>query len=243
MGDENWSDFERCRVVKLHYASLMEYDKELNLPYALKLPDIKLPLAEILSKEGKAQYHTSETEKYPHVTYFFNAKLEEPFAGEERLLIPSPKVATYDLQPEMSAPELTEATLKRIKEYDDDFMLINYANPDMVGHTGIIPAAIKACEASDEGLGKLVTAIYEKGGTAIIIADHGNAEQMEDENGNPHTAHTTNLVPCIIVGKNNGLKLRPRGVLGDVAPTVLELMGIPQPPEMTGKSLIQKLIN
>ena len=240
MGDESWLDFERCRVVKVHYASLMEYDKQLELPYALKLPDVKLPLAEILSKEGKTQYHTAETEKYPHVTYFFNAKFEELFIGEERLLISSPKVATYDLQPEMSAPELTETTLKRIKEYNDDFILINYANPDMVGHTGIIPAAIKACEASDNGLGQLVKAVREKGGTAIIIADHGNAEQMADKNGNPHTAHTTNPVPCIIVGEDKDLKLREGGVLGDIAPTVLELMKIPQPPEMTGKSLIQQ---
>ena len=240
MGNESWSDFERCRMVKVHYASLMEYDKQLNLSYALKLPDVKLPLAEILSKEGKTQYHTAETEKYPHVTYFFNAKFEEPFTGEEHLLISSPKVATYDLQPEMSAPELTEATLARIREYDDDFILINYANPDMVGHTGIIPAAVKACEASDNGLGQLIEAVRKKGGTAIIIADHGNAEKMADENGNPHTAHTTNPVPCIIVGENKDLRFREGGILGDIAPTVLELMKIPQPPEMTGQSLIQK---
>ncbi len=240
MGDKNWLYFERCCVVKVHYASLMEYDKQLNLPYALQIPDVKMPLAKVLSAGGKTQYHTAETEKYPHVTYFFNAKLEEPVTGEERLLIPSPKVATYDLKPEMSAPELTETTLTRIREHNDDFILINYANPDMVGHTGIIPAAIKACETSDEGLGKLVEAMREKGGVAIIIADHGNAEQMADEDGNPHTAHTTNPVPCIIIGGNKDLKLRSGGVLGDVAPTVLELMKIPPPPEMTGKSLIQK---
>lgn len=236
-GGEDWLELKRCRKVNIHYASLMEYDKKLNLPYAFKLPTIKLPLAEVLSKAAKTQYHTAETEKYPHVTYFFNAKLEEIFAGEERVLIASPKVATYDLQPEMSAPELTKVTLQRLKEHNDDFILINYANPDMVGHTGITAAAVKACETVDEGLGKLVEAIRKKGGSAVIIADHGNAEQMADENGNPHTAHTTNPVPCIIVGENKHLNLRD-GVLGDVAPTILQLMNIPKPPEMTGQSLL-----
>lgn len=241
LGNDDWQDFERCRVVKdVHYTSLMAYDKELSTPFALELPQISHCLAQVLSDAEKTQYHTAETEKYPHVTYFFNAQIEEAFPGETRQIIPSPKVATYDLQPEMSAPELTEATLKRLKEDDDDFILLNYANPDMVGHTGVLAAAIQACEAADKGLGKLVNAIREKGGTAIILADHGNAEVMINEDGDPHTAHTTNPVPCIIIGDDKDLKLRSGGALGDVAPTMLELMNIPQPREMTGKSLMLK---
>jgi 2,3-bisphosphoglycerate-independent phosphoglycerate mutase len=240
LGGANWREFERCRVVQdLHYASLMEYASDIKAPFALELPEITHCLAQVVSEAGKSQYHTAETEKYAHVTYFFNAQREEPFANEERKLVPSPKVATYDLQPRMSAPELTEATLERLKTHDDDFILLNYANPDMVGHTGVLEAAVKACEAADEGLGKLVEAILEKGGAAIILADHGNAEVMI-EGGKPHTAHTTNPVPCIIVSGNESdkpIKLRSGGALGDVAPTVLELMGLPQPQEMTGKSL------
>ena len=239
LGDATWKAFERCNVPDVHYASLMQYDADLAAPYALELPKITLPLAEVLSKAGKRQYHTAETEKYPHVTFFFNAQREEPFEGEERKIIPSPKdVATYDLKPEMSAPALTEATLKRIREHEDDFILLNYANPDMVGHTGVIEAAIRACEASDKGLGKLVKAMREKRGTVIIIADHGNAEKMLDEDGNPHTAHTTNPVPCVVIS-DKPIELRNDGVLGDIAPTILELMDLDKPPEMTGETLIK----
>ena len=238
LGDKDWSEFERCKIVKINYASLMEYDQELNAPYALELPELRNTLSEVISAAGKKQYHTAETEKYPHVTFFFNAEREKPFEGEERAMVQSPQeVATYDEKPEMSAPELTEKTLKRIQTKDDDFILLNFANPDMVGHTGVLEAAIKACEASDRGLGKLVDAILNKGGAAIIIADHGNAEVMIDENGGPHTAHTTNPVPCILVS-NETHSLRNGGVLGDVAPTVLNLMGIEKPEDMTGKSLL-----
>ena len=152
--------------------------------------------------------------------------------------MPSPKVATYDLQPEMSAPELTEDTLKRLREHNDDFILINYANPDMVGHTGVLEAAIKACETADDALGKLAAAVQAKGGALIVIADHGNAEVMIAPDGGPYTAHTTNPVPCIVVGAGN-VKLRSGGILGDVAPTVLELLGVQTPPEMTQHSLIE----
>jgi 2,3-bisphosphoglycerate-independent phosphoglycerate mutase len=148
-------------------------------------------------------------------------------------------VATYDLQPEMSAPQLTEDTLRRLREGADDFVLINYANPDMVGHTGDLAAAIRACETVDEGLGRLMEAVGERGGATLVLADHGNAEQMLDANGGPHTAHTTNPVPFVVVGAGE-LRLREGGVLGDVAPTVLELLGVPQPPEMTGRSLIEQ---
>lgn len=238
LGNENWLLFPRCRVPKIHFASLMEYDTKLGAAYALGLPELKNSLAEVLSAAGKTQYHTAETEKYPHVTYFFDAKIETPFAGESRQIIPSPKVATYDLQPEMSAPALTEATLARLREHDDDFILINYANPDMVGHTGVLGAAIRACETADEGLGRLAEAVQAKGGVLIVLADHGNAEMMLDENGGPHTAHTTNPVPCIIIGAGN-VNLHDGGKLGDVAPTILELLGLMAPLEMTGHSLLE----
>ena len=237
LGDADWQAFPRCQHCSLHYASLMPYDKTLNRPYAFALPELTPCLAQVLSDASKTQYHTAETEKYPHVTYFFNAKIETPLPGETQVMLPSPQVATYDLQPEMSAPELTERTVARIREHDDDFVLINYANPDMVGHTGVLEAAIAACEASDRGLGAIVEAMRAKGGRIIILADHGNAEQMRDPQGNPHTAHTTNPVPCVLIS-DQPHKLRS-GVLGDVAPTVLELLGVAIPEAMTGTSLLQ----
>jgi len=239
LGDSGWHEFERCRPPAIHFASLMQYDQDLAAPFAFELPAIAKCLAEVISKTGLRQYHTAETEKYAHVTYFFNARRESPFPGETRKLIPSPKVATYDLKPEMSAPELTRATLERIRGGDDDFILVNYANPDMVGHTGVLKAAVRACEAADKGLGQLVEAVRSRGGITMIIADHGNAEMMIDEDGGPHTAHTTNPVPCVLVGAAAPTRLRSGGVLGDVAPTLLALLGVPQPEEMTGHSLIQ----
>ncbi len=233
--------FERCATPEVSFTSLMEYDPELGAPYAFSLPTLDDCLAEVLSAAGLRQYHTAETEKYAHVTYFFNAQREEPFPGEERLLTPSPKVPTYDLQPEMSAAELTAATAARLAAVDDDFVLINYANPDMVGHTGVLRAAVAACEAVDEGLGTLLDAVRAKGGAAIVIADHGNAEQMLTPAGEPHTAHTTNPVPCILVSDDAslvGARLRPGGALCDVAPTVLDLLSVPQPAAMTGVSLL-----
>jgi 2,3-bisphosphoglycerate-independent phosphoglycerate mutase len=238
LGGPDWLHFARCHVPRIHYASLMEVDAALLAPYALSLPELKNPLAEVLSRAGKTQYHTAETEKYPHVTYFFDAKIEAPFAGEVRALVPSPKVATYDLKPEMSAPELTELTLKRLREFDDDFLLVNFANPDMVGHTGVLEAAIRACEVADVGLGRLAEAVQNKGGALIVVADHGNAEMMIAAGGGPHTAHTTNPVPCIVAGAG-AVTLRPGGVLGDVAPTVLELLEVEAPPEMTRSSLLE----
>ncbi len=240
LGDAGWNEFERSRRPAIHFASLMQYDAALPeelAPFAFGLPPLEPSLAQVLAGHGLTQYHTAETEKYAHVTYFFNAKREKPFPGEVHRLIPSPKVPTYDQQPEMSAPELTRATLERIGEGKDDFILVNYANPDMVGHTGVLAAAIRACEASDEGMGALVEAVLERGGIAMVVADHGNAEQMLEPDGSPHTAHTTNPVPCIIVGAGD-LKLREGGVLGDVAPTILELMGVEVPAQMTGRSLL-----
>lgn len=236
---EGWDGFERCSVPKIRFASLMEYDSSLNLEFAFSLPELRFPLAQVISDAGMSQFHAAETEKYAHVTYFFNALEEQPFPGEERLLVPSPKVPTYDLQPEMSAPELTRLVAERIRSGSDDFILVNYANPDMVGHTGIIEAATRACEATDAGLGQLLEAVAERGGAALVIADHGNAEQMLAEDGRtPHTAHTTNPVPCILTGATAGTGLRTGGRLADVAPTVLELLGLSQPAEMTGRSLL-----
>ncbi len=237
--DAAWQEFARCRVVSdLHYASMMEYDRELGSTFALSLPELSNTLSEVVSRAGKTQYHTAETEKYAHVTFFFNAEREEPFPGEDRHLVPSPKdVATYDQKPEMSAPRLTEDAVERLNTHDDAFLLLNYANPDMVGHTGVLEAAVKACEAADKGLGRLVEAVRAKGGSVVVIADHGNAETMVDKDGRPHTAHTTNPVPCIVIGADK-IKLRDGGSLSDVAPTVLELLGLKQPEEMTGKSLI-----
>lgn len=238
LAGNDWDAFERCSAPQLTLASMMQYDETFDMPFAFSLPEVSNCLAQVLSDAGKTQFHTAETEKYPHVTYFFNAKIEEPFSGETRNLVPSPKVATYDMQPEMSAPELTQDTLERIQSDDDDFILINFANPDMVGHTGVLEAAIKACEAADTGLGKLVDAVRDKGGKVIIIADHGNADVMRTSEGNPHTAHTTNLVPCVLVGDGLEDVSLHEGVLGDVAPTVLELLGLAQPADMTGQSLI-----
>jgi 2,3-bisphosphoglycerate-independent phosphoglycerate mutase len=240
LGGADWAEFPRGLVPQdLHYVSLMPYDVRLGRPFAFENPPLDMCLAQVLSLAGKRQYHTAETEKYPHVTYFFNATIEAPFPGEDRAMVPSPKVATYDLQPEMSAAELTTTTLERLRLQVDDFVLINFANPDMVGHTGVLEAAIRACEASDRGLGVLVDEVVQQGGMAVILADHGNAEQMVDETGAPHTAHTTNPVPCVLVGAPAGLSLRDGGVLGDVAPTVLQLLGLQQPPQMTGRSLLQ----
>lgn len=239
--DASWAEFERCRVPDIRFASMMEYDEAKPLPFAFALDPIPQCLAAVLSGAALTQFHAAETEKYAHVTYFFNAKREPPFPGEERCLIPSPKVATYDLQPQMSAPELSEATVARIDGFKDDFVLLNFANPDMVGHTGKLEAATLACEAADAALGPVVDAVLRRGGAVIVIADHGNAEQMLEADGSPHTAHTTNPVPCVLITDDPGLrraKLRDGGVLGDVAPTVLALMALPQPEAMTGRSLL-----
>lgn len=243
LGDASWNDFARCRVAQVTFASLMEYDAALDAPFAFALPPIDHGLAEVVAEAGLTQYHTAETEKYAHVTYFFNAQREPPYPGETRVLVPSPNVATYDLQPDMSAPELTARTVSRLREADDAFLLLNYANPDMVGHTGVLAAAVRACETVDRGLGDLLEAVRAKGGAALVIADHGNAEQMLDTDGSPHTAHTTNPVPCVLVcdaPELAGVHLADGGVLGDIAPTVLELMGLPQPRAMTGRSLLRR---
>jgi len=195
-------------------------------------------LSEWVARHGKRQFHTAETEKYPHVTFFLNGGKEEPEAGEARYMAASPDVATYDLQPEMSAAEVTDHLVGAIRD-GYDLIVVNYANPDMVGHTGDLKAAMAACEAVDAGLGRVLEALEEAGGAMIVTADHGNCEVMVDpETGGPHTAHTLNPVPVILVGGPGGAQLREGGRLADLAPTVLALMGLPQPGEMTGESLL-----
>ncbi|WP_068114173.1 2,3-bisphosphoglycerate-independent phosphoglycerate mutase [Tropicimonas marinistellae] len=217
---------------------MVEYSDQHNAYMDVIFPaqDIVNTLGEWVSKQGKTQFRLAETEKYPHVTFFLNGGVETPYPGEDRFMPKSPKVATYDLQPEMSAPEVTEKFVEAI-EQGYDLIVTNYANPDMVGHTGILEAAMAACEAVDDGLGKVVAALEKVGGAMIVIADHGNCETMFAEDGGPHTAHTTNLVPVILFNGPEGAALHD-GRLADVAPSILELMGLAQPEEMTGKSLI-----
>jgi 2,3-bisphosphoglycerate-independent phosphoglycerate mutase len=232
--------FERQFIPQLDLITMTSYDPKYPVEVIFPETGITYPLAEVLSQQGCKQFHAAETEKYAHVTYFFNGGIESMFAGEERYLEPSPKVATYDLQPEMSARPLTEAVLERIRSHDDDFILVNFANPDMVGHTGVLGAAIKAVETVDECAGRLVEAITAKGGAAIVTADHGNCERMIDEKtGEPHTYHTTQPVALFVIG-DQYFDLKPRGILADVSPTILHLMGIPQPDDMTGRSLIRE---
>jgi 2,3-bisphosphoglycerate-independent phosphoglycerate mutase len=236
----DFNGFERPYIPDLEIVTMTSYDA--TFPVKVLFPDVDItcPLAEALANKGLKQFHAAETEKYAHVTYFFNGGRETPFEGEDRHLEPSPKVATYDLQPEMSAVPLTEAILKRLETHDDDFILVNFANPDMVGHTGVLSAAIKAVETVDACAGRLVEAINRKGGVAIVTADHGNCERMIDEiTGEPHTYHTTQPVSLFVIG-DQYFDLRPRGILADVSPTVLHLMGVDQPAEMTGRSLIMQ---
>lgn len=230
--------FAREFVEDLHVVTMTHYEDSFDVDVLFPEQEIVNTLAEVLSKNGRKQFHSAETEKYAHVTYFFNGGIEKQYSGEERYLEPSPKVATYDLQPEMSAYKLTDALLKRIEMGEDDFILVNFANPDMVGHTGVLEAAIKAVEAVDECAGRLVEAIVGRGGVALVTADHGNCEIMVDEKTkSAHTYHTTQPVSFFAVS-DDYIRLIPRGKLADVAPTVLDLLGIEQPEEMTGRSLI-----
>jgi 2,3-bisphosphoglycerate-independent phosphoglycerate mutase len=231
----------RRRVPRLAaFVCFAEYDAEFGLPVAFPSTRPARILAELLAERGLSQLRVAETEKYAHVTFFFNCGLEEPFPGEERVLVPSPRdVPTYDHKPEMSAYTVTEKLLQLIARDEHAFILVNYANPDMVGHTGVLPAAVKAVETVDACLARVVDAMLERDGDVLITADHGNCEQMVDpETGEPHTAHTTNPVPIWWATRHaRGRRLRDGG-LSDVAPTVLELLGLPAPPEMTGRSLI-----
>ena len=210
-----------------------------NVEVAFKPESLVNTFGEYISNLGMTQLRIAETEKYAHVTFFFNGGVESVYKGEDRVLVNSPKVATYDLQPEMSAPEVCEKVVERIKSGNYDVIVLNFANCDMVGHTGVFDAAVKAVETVDTCVGKVVDAINSMGGVALITADHGNADQMVDyETHNPFTAHTTNVVPLILIGAND--KKLKNGRLADLAPTMLDLMGLDKPGEMTGESLIEK---
>ena len=238
--DEKFEGFDRGERIKTTFVCFTEYDITIeNKLVAFVKDEITNTFGEFLAKNGKKQARIAETEKYAHVTFFFNGGVEEPNEGEDRILVKSPKVATYDLKPEMSAYEVCDKLTEAIRSGKYDVIIINFANPDMVGHTGVEAAAIKAIEAVDECVGKAVDAIKEVDGQMFICADHGNAEQLIDgETGEPFTAHTTNPVPFILVNADPSYKLREGGCLADIAPTLIELMGMEQPKEMTGKSLL-----
>ncbi|MEW6255556.1 MAG: 2,3-bisphosphoglycerate-independent phosphoglycerate mutase [Pseudomonadota bacterium] len=234
--------FDRGRPIQFSAAvGMASYGTELDKVMVTLFPrqSLDMGLGETVAAAGRTQLRMAETEKYPHVTYFFSGGREEPYAGEDRILVPSPKVATYDLQPEMSAPELTEKAVAAIESGAYDLIVLNFANPDMVGHTGSLPAAIKAVETVDKGLGRIADAVLAMDGALLVTADHGNCELMRDpETGGPHTAHTTFPVAVLLAGRP-GFALK-NGRLADVAPTLLSLMGLPQPTEMTGQSLVMK---
>ncbi len=238
LADPSFDAFPRPEwPLDLDYICMTPYDETFPYPALFTDEPLRHTLGEVISRRGIRQLRISETEKYAHVTYFFNGSEEVPFDGEDRVLIPSPRVATYDLKPEMSAREVTDEAVRRLTGPTYGFFVLNYANADMVGHTGVIDAAVRAVETVDSCLGWLIEAVRRRGGTALVTADHGNADQMIDyETGGPHTAHTTHPVPLVLVAP--GRYTLRSGILADVAPTVLSLMGIPVPSEMTGKSLL-----
>lgn len=237
--DPEFSGFERRNgFFPLNYVCMTQYDATMpNVEIAFKPQKLTNMFGEYISRKGLTQLRIAETEKYAHVTFFFNGGVEAVSEGEDRCLIPSPKVATYDLQPEMSAYEVTKNVLERIESGKYDVIILNYANCDMVGHTGVFDAAVKAVEAVDDCLGQVVKAVEKLDGVVLITADHGNADRMLDENGEPFTAHTTNLVPFVVV--NHPCELRDGGRLADIAPTMLKLLGLPQPEDMDGESIIK----
>ena len=228
------------RIEDLQYVMMTEYEEGLDAEVAYRADEVEMPLARVISEAGLRQFHTAETEKYAHVTYFINGRRETPFPGEERLLVPSPRVPTYDLQPEMSAAGVTDTAVEHLRSGQSDLVIMNYANADMVGHTVVIEAAIKAVEVVDTGVGRVVEATLAMGGGLLVTADHGNAEQLiEYDTGKPFTAHTTYPVPLyLVVPSLANARLRTDGILADVSPTILQILDIPQPKDMTGKSLI-----
>lgn len=229
------------KKLNLHYVTLTNYDDTFkNVNVIFDKDNLTNTLGEIVSKAGKKQIRIAETEKYPHVTFFFSGGREEMFAGESRIMCPSPKVATYDLQPEMSARDIRDKIIPELEKKEADFICLNFANPDMVGHTGVFSAAVKACETVDQCNEAVTEAARKNGYVTIIIADHGNADIMINEDGTPNTAHTTNLVPCILVDDSKTFTKISDGKLGDLAPTILTLMGVAIPKEMTGKVLVEK---
>lgn len=238
--DSNFTGFERKEFFPLYYVCMTQYDAEMpNVNVAYKPEALTNTMGEYLSKLGKTQLRIAETQKYAHVTFFYNGGEEKVYPGEDRVLIDSPKISTFDLKPEMSAYEVCDAACEKILSGKYDVVILNYANCDMVGHTGIFDAAVKAVEAVDECVGKLVDAVIQMNGVILITADHGNADKMYEDDGSPFTAHTTNPVPLVVVGKNCKLK-QNGGKLCDLSPTMLDIMGIDKPAEMSGVSLIEE---
>ena len=239
--DKDFNEFE-TKKMDLYFVCFTNYDETMpNVHIAFKKEVLHNTFGEVVSKAGLKQLRIAETEKYAHVTFFFNGGEEKQYPGEDRILVPSPKVETYDQKPEMSAYEVTDKVVEALENDKYDVIILNFANTDMVGHTGSLPAAIKAVEAVDECVGRIVKIIEEKKGNLLITADHGNAEQMIDyATGEPHTAHTTNPVPIILITENQSIRLKENGKLADLAPTMLDLMGIEKPEEMTGESLLEK---
>ena len=235
----DFNGFDREVTPQVHYVTLTEYDKTYGVPAIFPPESMDHLLGEEVSRAGLKQLRIAETEKYPHVTYFFNGGNETPYPGEDREIIPSPKVATYDLQPEMSAPQVADTVVRLLPNYD--LVILNFANPDMVGHTGVVEAGIKAVETVDAAVEKVVRETLRLGGRLLITADHGNCEQMRNPDGSPNTAHTTNLVHLIYVGDDHANVRVENGILADVAPTLLHLLNLPVPSEMTGKNLISRL--
>lgn len=238
--NKDFEGFQREARPHVHYVCMAQYDETMNLPIAYPPEELVNVFGEVLSKQGLIQLRIAETEKYAHVTFFLNGGVEKCYEGEDRCLIPSPKIATYDMKPEMNAYEVTDEVIKRINSGKYDVIILNFANMDMVGHTGIFEAAVTAVEAIDICVGRIVEALIKAGGAVLITSDHGNAEQMEDpETGEPHTAHTSNPVKCIYIGDGE-VKALKNGKLCDLSPTLLELLGIKKPEDMKGESLIVK---
>ncbi|MDH7496990.1 MAG: 2,3-bisphosphoglycerate-independent phosphoglycerate mutase, partial [Syntrophomonadaceae bacterium] len=239
--DREFQGFPRQVHPQVHFVCMTQYDVTIAAPVAFAPQDLSDTLGEVLARHGLRQLRIAETEKYAHVTFFFNGGVEQPNPLEERVLIPSPPVPTYDLKPEMSAFEVTERVLAELERDCFDVIVLNYANPDMVGHTGMLEPAVKAIKAVDHCLGEVVSAVQARGGEVLVTADHGNAETMIDpESGEPHTAHTSNPVPFILVSERfRGCRLRQGRALRDIAPTMLEMLGLPLPAAMTGASLIE----
>jgi 2,3-bisphosphoglycerate-independent phosphoglycerate mutase len=235
---ENFDGFDREVWPRVNFVTLTQYDVTYPSPYIFAPANLVHILGEVVSAAGETQLRIAETEKYAHVTYFFNGGVERASAGEDRKLIPSPKVATYDLQPQMSAPEVTDEVCARMANYD--LIILNFANPDMVGHTGVVEAGIRAVETVDECVARIIPKLLELGGKALITADHGNCELMRNPDGSPNTAHTTNLVHLIYVASDAAQFMCRDGILADVGPTLLFLLGLPQPKEMTGKNLLER---
>ncbi|ESA38066.1 phosphoglycerate mutase [Leptolyngbya sp. Heron Island J] len=244
--DPKFKGFDRQRIAPLNFVTMTQYDGSLPVQVAFEPQNLSNILGEVVADHGIKQFRTAETEKYAHVTYFFNGGREDPFEGEDRELVSSPQVATYDKAPAMSAKSVTDTAITAVSKGKYGLVVINYANPDMVGHTGNMEATVQALESVDVQLGRLLDAVGQAGGTTIIIADHGNAEYMWDEEGRPWTAHTTNPVPFILLegerlkipGRGGEVELRQNGCLADIAPTILEILKLPQPKEMTGKSML-----